>query len=364
MSMPARSGIFIDVEDACENERLNAAAATVEAAVMWLPKVSIIVSNCNYGRFLGEAIDSVLAQTYPNIEVIVVDDGSTDDSRRVIEDRGDKVRAIFKENGGHVSALNAGFAASAGDLVMFLDSDDVLEPNALETVVSQWRDGFVRMIFPMEVVNKAGVSVKKMVGGKALPSPILGSFGVGSPTSGNVFSRTAVEKVLPIPESEWKACPDIYLTAVNLFGEVGCLRQPLAKYRLHGRNSLACAEPLAVIRNRLYLDHRLYDVLCRLTDGKIVPLEDWLGGCPQHWVRRIISLRMDPHTHPWPDTLPDLTVRAIKATWRQPGRNFRRRLAYSLLVIAYSTLPGSALGALEEIDAGERGSVLRVLLGA
>jgi glycosyltransferase involved in cell wall biosynthesis len=328
------------------------------------PKVSIVISNFNYGRFLGDAIDSALAQTYANTEVIVVDDGSTDNSAEVIERRGDRVLALFKANGGQASAFNVGFQASTGDLILFLDSDDVLEPKAVEAVVREWRDGTVRTLFPLTATDKNGKQLGRRVGGNALPSPLYGSFGVGSPTSGNVFARSALEKIMPIPESVWRVCPDFYLTAVNLFGDVGCLRQPLASYRLHGSNNLACADPLAVIRNRLFLDLQLYDVLAGLTDGKIAPLKEWIGGCPQHWVRRIISLRKGPKSHPWKDRLFDLTVRAIEATWRQPDRNFRRRLAYSIFVVAYSTLPRKAIGVLQAIDAGERDPWIRRLLGA
>src|SRR4051812_16040279 len=95
------------------------------------PWASIIINNYNYGHFLRDAIDSALAQTYPCTEVIVVDDGSTDDSREVIAGYGQRVTAVFKENGGQASAFNAGFAASRGEVVVFLDADDTLLPNAM-----------------------------------------------------------------------------------------------------------------------------------------------------------------------------------------------------------------------------------------
>ena len=79
--------------------------------------VSIIVNNYNYGRFLGEAIDSALGQTYPRLEVIVVDDGSTDNSRDVISSYAGQLTALLKCNGGQASAFNAGFAASRGEVV-------------------------------------------------------------------------------------------------------------------------------------------------------------------------------------------------------------------------------------------------------
>ena len=72
------------------------------------PLVSIVIDNFNYARFVGAAIDSALAQSYAPVEVVVVDDGSTDHSREVISSYADRVSAIFKPNGGHASAFNAG----------------------------------------------------------------------------------------------------------------------------------------------------------------------------------------------------------------------------------------------------------------
>lgn len=365
MNTIGEPGAALEIEEGRQKaaSKADGGAAASEVGAVRALTVSIIISNCNYAQFVGEAIDSALGQSYSHTEVIVVDDGSTDDSRQVIESRGERVRAIFKANGGHVSALNAGFAASTGDLVLFLDSDDVLEPNAIETAAREWREGTARILFPLEVVDKDGKLLGRRIGGQELPSPVLGSFGVGSPTSGNVFSRRALEKMVPIPETEWKACPDVYLTAAGLYGEVKCLREALARYRIHGSNALACGDPLAVIRNRIELDFKLYYSLYRLTGGKIGSLDEWIGGCPQHWVRRIVSRRGNPGDDPWQGSLPHLTMKAIKATWRQPQRNWRRRLAYSIFAVAYSTLPTKSFRFLQEIDGGARGRTFRRLIG-
>src|SRR5262245_61685550 len=92
------------------------------------PLVSIIINNYNYGRFLEEAINSALDQTYRKTEVIVVDDGSTDNSRQVIADHNDQIITVLKDNGGQASAFNAGFIRSHGEIIIFLDSDDILLP--------------------------------------------------------------------------------------------------------------------------------------------------------------------------------------------------------------------------------------------
>src|SRR5579885_728740 len=106
------------------------------------PRVSVLINNHNYGRFLGAAIDSVLAQGLPaeDLELIVVDDGSTDDSRAVIASYGARVKAVLQERGGQTSAVNAGFRASAGEIVFLLDADDVWRPGKLAKVLPLFDD--------------------------------------------------------------------------------------------------------------------------------------------------------------------------------------------------------------------------------
>src|SRR5690242_16227633 len=98
--------------------------------------VSIIIDNYNYGRYLAAAIDSALSQTHQPLEVIVVDDGSTDDSRAVLDRYAGRVIAITQANAGQASALNAGFARSHGEAVIFLDADDVLLPEQAARVAA------------------------------------------------------------------------------------------------------------------------------------------------------------------------------------------------------------------------------------
>ena len=95
-------------------------------------KVSVIIPNYNYARFIGEAIESVLAQTYQPLEIIVVDDASTDDSIKVIESFGDKVKLIRQENGGVGKARNTGARNAGGDFLAFLDADDIWLPEKIE----------------------------------------------------------------------------------------------------------------------------------------------------------------------------------------------------------------------------------------
>ena len=101
-----------------------------------LPLVSIIIPNYNHAQYIEDAIHSVLRQTYRNVEIIVVDDGSRDNSREVIAAFGDTVRAIFQQNQGLSAARNTGLTASRGKFIGVLDADDMYEPDFVETLVT------------------------------------------------------------------------------------------------------------------------------------------------------------------------------------------------------------------------------------
>ena len=117
------------------------------------PKVSAIVPNYNHARFLGQRIDSILAQTYENVEILILDDCSTDDSRTVIdrycEKYPDRIRAIFNdENSGNVfRQWRKGIENSTGELVWICESDDFCEPDFLEVLVKNFRDRSVNIAF-------------------------------------------------------------------------------------------------------------------------------------------------------------------------------------------------------------------------
>ncbi len=100
------------------------------------PLVTVVIPCYNQAHFLGEAIESVLAQSYPHFEVVVVDDGSTDETSKVAE-RYPGVRCIRQENRGLSGARNSGLARSEGEYVVFSDADDRLVPEALEVGVEQ-----------------------------------------------------------------------------------------------------------------------------------------------------------------------------------------------------------------------------------
>lgn len=205
--------------------------------------VSIIVNNFNYEAFLTEAIESALGQTYPHIEVLVVDDGSTDGSRKILKGFEDRVQVLYKENGGQSSALNLAFPLCSGNLVLFLDSDDVLSADAAQQAVEKWNPSWCKVQFPMRVIDEQGVDQQrlmpraKLACGKLDQVMLTTGYYISPPASGNVWSHRVLAQLFPLPEREWPHDIDAYLhTLCPFFGDVGVIRSPLAFYRIHGKN--------------------------------------------------------------------------------------------------------------------------------
>lgn len=123
-------------------------------------QVSVIIPTFNRSKLLRRAIDSVLKQSYGNIEIIVVDDGSTDDTQEIVQGISKQTPSLIyvkKNNGGCASARNRGMELAHGELIAFLDSDDVWLPNAIESLVSVlWQSGAELVYSPSFEVDRNG----------------------------------------------------------------------------------------------------------------------------------------------------------------------------------------------------------------
>jgi len=101
-------------------------------------QISLIIPTFNYSKFISETLESVFAQTVQPGEILIVDDGSTDDTESVVSSFGERVRYVRQDNAGVCAARNRGVAETTGDLVVFLDADDILEPTFLEKLLSRY----------------------------------------------------------------------------------------------------------------------------------------------------------------------------------------------------------------------------------
>ena len=211
------------------------------------PLVSILINNHNYGRYLRACIASALAQSYPSVEVVVVDDGSTDDSVAIIRSYGTDVVAVCQENGGQASAFNAGFAASRGDIVCLLDSDDLFLPHKAGTVVellsSQPEAGWC--FHDLQPIDETGgFRAANRSGGGTLFRDYRSEIARGRlpytppATSGLCFGRSLLGRILPMPQSAGITLHDNYIKfaalslapGISTSGRVACQRH-------HGANA-------------------------------------------------------------------------------------------------------------------------------
>ncbi len=213
------------------------------------PLVSILITNYNYGKFIGEALESCITQTYCDFEVIVCDDGSSDNSREIIElyqKKDPRIKAIFKSNGGQASALNAAYKASTGSVICLLDADDLFVPTKLEAVLEAFR----APLRPGFVLHRMRIIYGNSKPGEVFPiftSPEVGYLGPklykrggqwrNMPASAISFRREVAELIFPIDEDMFRSVADGYIfTIVPILTVVGFVDEVLSFYRLHENN--------------------------------------------------------------------------------------------------------------------------------
>jgi hypothetical protein len=296
--------------------------------------VSIIINNYNYGRFLRAAICSALHQSHPRTEVIVVDDGSSDASREIIAEYGDQLVAVLKENGGQASACNAGFAHSHGDVVIFLDADDVLLPTTAGCVAKTFaaNPNAAKIQYRMEVVDASGTPT-----GRLKPPPHIPLLSgdlrwhyltfpddvMRMATSANAFPATILRQVMPIPEPDYRAGADTYLAHVTpLFGPVISLSDIGAYYRVHGANGYEVTS-LNMDRIRRNITHarQTHTYIQRFADQLNLPTRRGRANdilAVSFVANRMTSLKLAAAQHPIRnDRLCRLSVLGMKAAFRR-----------------------------------------------
>ncbi len=207
------------------------------------PLISVIIPTYNTGRFIGQAIDSVLAQTYPHYEIIVVDDGSTDDTKSRLQPFYDKISYHYQPNQGVSAARNTGLTMARGELVLFLDADDYLAPDKLARQSACFdRNAKIGIVHSgWWLVDQAGCTLAEVKPWQNVPQLNLASWLFWKPVypAAMLFRRSWLERVGGF-EPGLAHAEDVDL-ALRL-AQAGCqakwLKQPTAYYRQHEGNTI------------------------------------------------------------------------------------------------------------------------------
>lgn len=199
-----------------------------------LPLVTIVTPTYNQADYLPEAIDSVLSQDYPNIEYIVIDDGSKDHTRSVLKQYSGQFRWESQENMGQAATLNKGWEKAKGEYISYLSSDDILYKSAIRDLVEFInKDTSVAMVYPdCNLIDPYSKTIKKSVA-KLFDYDemvIKQECGIGP---GALFRRDCLARV-GMWQPSLKLAPDReFWMRVGLYGSIKMLRKTLAGYRMH-----------------------------------------------------------------------------------------------------------------------------------
>ena len=328
--------------------------------------VSIIINNYNYAVFLRAAIDSALGQSYRPIEVLVVDDGSIDQSRPIIDSYGDRVKPILKKNGGQASALNSGFAHCRGDIVIFLDADDMLLPHIAQRVADVFsvQPHTAKVQYRMEVMDGDGKPTGAIKPPRHIPLPagdlrkqtMLFPFDLTwLPTSGNAFATQALRDIFPIPEEGYGGVgADWYLAHLtSLFGPVVSLDEVGAYYRVHTRNNYELSAPqlnLAHIRQTIVYSDQTRDHLLKYAEQLGLPDRPAEILSVSYVANRLASLKFEPDRHPVSgDTAGKLFGLALTAISRRNDVAWLMKFMFGLWFVFMVIAPKSLAHWLAEV---------------
>jgi glycosyl transferase family 2 len=243
---------------------------------MKAPLFTVLIDTYNYGHYVEEAVSSVLAQDFPpeEREILVVDDGSTDDTGARLRKFGNAIRYLQKPNGGQASAFNFGFERARGEVVVLLDADDIWLPEKLRCVYEAFQQnpaaGMVyHRLYWWDGANETAADRYFVTVSGRVPESrsALLQYPMAS-TSCLAFRRAALEKLLPVPET-LRSQADAYLTALIIFvAPVVALTEYLGKYRLHATN-LFQTEGKQVSRGQI--EHRM-----AMRAALLAGIESWL----------------------------------------------------------------------------------------
>ena len=271
----------------------------------------VIIANWNYQDFVGDAITSALEVDWADKEVIVVDDASTDGSRSIIEGFAGRIAAHFRPKSHQLGAHMFGFEQSTGDIIIFLDADDLLEPEVMQEVAKVWGPTVSKVQYRMNLIDADSAQLGTgfpQFPAKNDPAKLRRVFlsrmaYTTPPGTGNAYSRDFVRQAFSMAPPGFPASDTVLLTLAPILGDVVTVRKPLARYRIHGANyaALQSLDP-SKFQRRLQEDvetARLFATASRRLHLSVPA--DPLRRCPSHLQYRLASYLVDPAAHPFPE---------------------------------------------------------------
>lgn len=311
-----------------------------------MKRLSVVIANYNYDRFVGEAIDSALAIDWPDVEVVVVDDGSTDDSLQRIGRYGDRVRLLATENAGQRVAVNRGFELTTGEVVVFLDSDDTLPADLATRLASVWGPAISKVQFQMQRIDESGrPHGAPFPSYQPVPSPAdiqrwaeTTSAYPTPPGSANAYARWFLERLLPIGPEVGDFADSALLASAPFLGEVVSLPGVMVGYRRHGANDSNLVVdpsrfPREVARARARWQFARSVCGCVADESPLFRSRELLQ-------MRVASSRLMPADRPLPgDGWPRRLANTLTSPFRPGPERLRDRLAIVAWCLATMTAP-------------------------
>jgi glycosyltransferase involved in cell wall biosynthesis len=239
---------------------------------MTTPLITVLITTYNYGQFIEPAIDSILSQDFPpdKTQILIVDDGSTDDTSERVKKYGSRIEYFYKANGGQASALNFGIAKARGEIIALLDADDFFLPGKLARVVEAFQqDPALGMVYHR--LQEWHMQTDERRDYKFIP--ISGDLRMlqdqfllydPQPTSAISFRRISLNPLLPIPESIRMLADCFLVSLIPFLSPILAVPESFAVYRIHGKNSYSTSErqiPVETRKSRLHQWQIVFDAM-------------------------------------------------------------------------------------------------------
>jgi glycosyltransferase involved in cell wall biosynthesis len=299
------------------------------------PRITVVIPCFNAGRFIADTITSAIHQTYPPDEVIVVDDGSTDESYHIAAAFGGRVRVIRQDNAGESGARNRGLDEAKGDWVALLDADDVWRPAKLARQVQA-----LRMSTDLVCVHTGYYLFGATERVPELPTAVgIGRYEIEALLiTPLVNTSTALVRAdLPLRFPEWTRDAEdmLYFVEMTEFGSFAYVDEPLTGYRMH--DGQQTKSPTSVVRNlqsRLMwlerntqrLGHARHSRLSALLHDEVIHrlrIAKWTRNWKRYWALREFASQLQ-----WPNGAPAELVEPILPApvyWLKDALTPRRR---------------------------------------